>query len=566
MKKNQDPFLLRELLVHSIHLNLDSDCEAVRLAFADCPSDYIAIIAEDRSVIGLLDRVTFHRDLQPDPTLSIREAMNGSYTSVDADCSPERALERALARDDAHVMDDLILVDENNCLIGLISVAALLRFQQGDFREQPVHSPATRGDEKETFEKLGTELADVHAELEKAQSVVKEMRSMRSEFVAKFGYEARTPMTSIMGMLNLLLDTEMNDDQRRMVRSAGSSAFSLLRLIDSVLDFSRIELGDLTVGDAQFDPVETINQAIRNTREEADEKELVLDFAHEGITPTALGDEKRFRQVVENLLGRAIDQTYCGGIKISLSQEFSGDKFILNVEILDSGINEGLGDVDTIFAPFDEKPFKSEQGDLVTMLSCRIAEKMGGSVKEQGDDQTAPRFVFRVPLGLPEAMIRQNQRKVIPFRSGAPASSNAKLRPLELLLVDDNRTNLEVARRFLLKNNCKVHLADSGREGLKILSENYIDGILMDCQMPDLSGYETVELIRSGEAGEAKSEVFVVAITADDSAESRTACERVGMNDFIAKPVRAAGFEKLVKEIRAHVSSVVEPGCLFASS
>jgi CheY-like chemotaxis protein/signal transduction histidine kinase len=553
VKNDDDRYPLKSLVAHAIHLNPDSEGAAVRSAFVDASTEFVAVVNNDQRVVGLLSLADFYRYLNSNSSTSVREAMRSTFTLVRPSDSPQAVIDRALQRADAQVSDDLILVDDLDCLIGLIPVGALLRFKQSDLQNQTNNGSSSLDTAPDT-EMLSTDLRAVKAELRNARSVIEQMRGMRSEFVIKFGYEARTSMTGIMGMLNLLLDTKVNPNQRHMLSSAGASAYSLLRLIDNVLDCSSMELDNLVMEHAPFDPVKAIELAIQNTHEEADDKDLGLRFEYEGISREVMGDGKRFRQIVENLLGRSIDQTNCGGIVLRLSQKSLRGSILLHAEFIDTGMNWQVGDMDDLFTLFEKKPEAPLEDDLITLVSGRIAEKMGGRIVKRNSDKKAPRFIFELPLALPEKL---SQPQEVPLAPENTATDDLKSRPLEVLIVDDDRVNLEICKAFLVRNNCNVHVALSGKEGIQILSENTIDGVLMDCQMPGLSGHETVELIRAGKAGKEKSDVYVVAVTASDTSNTRNACERVGMNDFVAKPVRAAGYQELVQGIRNHVNSTI---------
>lgn len=553
MKDVQYPLNFSSLVAHAVNLSPDSNSKAVRAAFNDCPTGSIAVTDNDKHVVGLLTNTNFFRTFSSDPSSSVKEAMSENYTIVKLTDSPESVIDRALNRGDGQIGDDLILVDDDNCLIGLVPVSSLLRLQKSNFLNR-TETHTTANNQPTTKQELEAHLEEAKTRLSNAKSVAEQMDGIRSEFMIKFGFEARTSITSVMGMINLLSETNMSQDQLRMIRSATSSSLSLLRLVDSVLDCSRIELDNFKLAEAVFNPVKTIQQAIQNTREEAEEKDLVLEFKHEAIAPEILGDEKRYQQIVKNLLGQSINQTNSGGIVVKLSQEASPEGIILRTEILDTGTKILEWNADDVFNLFENKPKNTLKDDLVTLVSCRIAEKLGGNIAHHDSDTKAPRYVFEVPFALPEKGTQSAPMKA-PVKLNNTPDHQLEPRPLEILVVDDDRLNLRVSSAFLSKNNCKVHLAMSGREAIEILSDNPIDGILMDCQMPELSGCETTELIRAGEAGEDKSNVFIVAVTANDTRESENNCKTAGMNDFLAKPVRARGYKELVAEIRHHVNS-----------
>lgn len=465
--------------------------------------------------------------------------------------SPELLIDRVTARPDERSFDDIILVDDDYNFLGLISTTSLLRMQK-TFYSTRMEAVLLNLDSKICeLEDSQNDLKRANFRLNESQAVAKRLTEMRSEFIARFGHEARTPMTNIMGLLSILLDSRIGEDKKEMLSSARSSAHSLLRLIDSVLDYSKIEIGSLALAQNEFGPLDTIQHCLENSREDADRKGLKIKFDVDSISNTVRGDSLRLGHILENLLHQLVMQAKSGEIHIKVSERVTPDKSILKTELFAVDNTPGKADSTTQFDPTANYSNHSEFDDLVTMVSRKIANKMGGTIECKNEGSGQLRYVVQLPFNLPELKLPTKAPQVFEsLQNGAQSKLT-----LNVLVVDDNLLNLEIVRRFLQKKGCSVFLANSGKEALHLLLENRIDGIFMDCQMPELSGYEVTEFIRAGELGANYTDIFITAITASDPDTAFALCEAVGMNHFIRKPVNSRCFDHALIALRNHIST-----------
>ncbi len=384
-----------------------------------------------------------------------------------------------------------------------------------------------------------TESKRLQEDLARARDEAVAASRFKSEFLATVSHEIRTPMNGIIGMAELLMGTKMDDDQREMGRVIQSSAESLMHIINDVLDFSKVEAGKLRLDPVNFELREVIDDALALLAPRAEEKGLDLSCDFDApLDAPMLGDAGRIRQVVVNLVGNAVKFTAAGRIDVAVRHRGDvGLRRKFRVEVRDTGIGIPPADQGRLFQAFtqvDGSTTRRFGGTGLGLAICRqLVHLMAGEIGFESVVGRGSTFWFELELPITRtAMMR-------PAASDGVEPATAGRRGLRLLVAEDNATNQLVTRRLLAKMGHEVDIVDNGQLALARLEEEKYDAILMDCQMPVIDGYEVTRRIRAGKVPRLDPLTLIIAITASATPEDRRRCFEAGMNDYVAKPIRA---------------------------
>ena len=357
-----------------------------------------------------------------------------------------------------------------------------------------------------------------------------ELKELKGNFLASLNHEIRTPLSGILGMMDLLLETSLSTEQQEYVTATRLCAQNLYEILNAALEYSALSAGTSVCEESEFDLQETLKQAVLEQILQAEAKGLQLYYTIEDQVPRlVIGDAVRLRQLLGYLITNAVKFTPHGEVEVialaSPREADSQGRFNLTVKIRDTGIGIPPSKLEVIFDSFRQVESGLSRGyhglGLGLALAHKLADLLGGSIAVESQEGVGSTFTFTIPL---KSCIEPS----------APRKKDESRRA-RILVVEDNTVAQTVIRQFLKRGRYDVVCADSGQAAIEACSAGHFDLILMDLQMPAMSGLEATAAIRQLPG---YTNVPITALTANSSDEYRSLCKQAGMQGFMSKPVQ----------------------------
>lgn len=381
------------------------------------------------------------------------------------------------------------------------------------------------------------------AELEGARARAEAANAVKTRFLANMSYEIRTPMNAVLGISDMLLLGDLDDEQRRWIDMLRGSGGRLLNVIDDVLDFSRIDAGEMSLERIQCKLGPLVEDMVQPLRSQAEARGLTLAVElSKDLPDKVVTDPVRLRQALMSLISNAIKYTDRGGVTVRVSVEELGqgehDKVWILFEVVDTGVGIKKDLQGWLFEPFaQDDALARERGGagLGLPIAQRLIELMGGEIGVKSEVGKGSTFYFSLPLTpTDDPTVELGRLPLAP----PTAETERELQSGEVhrvLLVEDDAVNRVVAEHLLASFGLDVMTAVNGREAIAAMDDGPFDAILMDCKLPEVDGFQATEEIRRREGSERRTPI--VALTARALDGDRERCLRVGMDGYLAKPL-----------------------------
>ncbi len=394
--------------------------------------------------------------------------------------------------------------------------------------------------------------------LRRAKETAEEAARAKGIFLATMSHELRTPMNGVLGCTQLLKDTSLSDQQRQLIETMHRSAEALLTLVNDILDFSKIEASKMTLEVADVNLRALISDVMTLTEGLASKKGLTLEVKIDADVPEEFrGDPIRLRQILFNLVGNAVKFTTCGGVTVAVSLKSTlsdgSEGVVLQWSVRDTGIgltSEQQAQLFKAYAQAEASTARRFGGTGLGLMICRqLVELMGGTITVDSVYGKGSTFCYTTYL-LPAI-----HREPSASASGADQQGvGDQAGPVRVLVADDNEINQVVACKFLQKLGCQVEVARTGYEAVEAISRTAYDVILMDCEMPEMDGYEATREIRRREDG-TLTHLPIMALTGHISDEDAVKCRQAGMDKVLTKPLTLPALRSSLKELLRQGSS-----------
>jgi len=405
---------------------------------------------------------------------------------------------------------------------------------------------------QETLEDLNMELQLSHQAAVDARNDAQKADQAKSIFLATMSHEIRTPMNGVIGMTALLGETHLTPEQADYVNVISTSGEALLNVINDVLDFSKIESGNMQLEEKSFNLRKTITDVIGLFANKAKMQGIALVYEiDEAIAPILIADSLRLRQILINLVNNALKFTHQGEVSLSVKQVLADpEKATLLFTIRDTGIGIAKEKQEQLFKAFsqiDSSDTRRYEGTgLGLVISERLVNLMQGTIQLKSEVNRGSTFYFQIQTGICRAPVAEPQLdNAILTTSHKPTETFALDHPLQILIAEDNLINLKLATVVLKKLGYETDAAMDGKQAVQLAAQKKYDLILMDIMMPVMNGLEATKVIRSTFAVQPK----IIAMTANAMPEDRTKCIEAGMDEYLSKPIDRLALVEMLRKV-----------------
>ncbi len=413
-------------------------------------------------------------------------------------------------------------------------------------------NPFTENKETNSIIIISTDITELVKSRQEAQTA----HMTQTQFLANMSHEMRTPMIGILGAVDLLQESSLNNEQSANLEIIRSCGEHLLGWINQILNVSKIEVGLIKLNPESCNLKELLNHCISIIEAGSKDKGLIINKDIDlQITEAVLLDQAKFTQVISSILFNALKFTTQGEINVkAYTEKDFAEKYWLRVSVSDTGIGIPATQVDRVFEPFSQVDCSNsrEYGGtgLGLFFSKKVIDLMNGEITLDSVEGYGTNVSFRIPLELaPESNLSLNERQIEPDYS---ANMALELNPVRILVVEDNQLNQKIVTQMLVNYDFIVTAVSNGLECLRILQEKVFDLILMDMQMPVMDGYETTAFLCKDPDFQ---DIPIIAMTAHAMSEDRDKCLACGCTSYIAKPFRG---EELAQEIFKHINKRID--------
>ena len=397
-----------------------------------------------------------------------------------------------------------------------------------------------------------TERKKIEAELAKRTEEAEEASRLKSTFLATMSHDIRTPISGVIGLSDLLMDTDLAKEQREYAALISRSGESLLGLINDILDFSKIEAGKLEMEMLNFDLHITVNDVVALFAHRIAESALKLEYRYDpAIQASLTGDPGRISQILNNLVGNAMKFTHEGKITINTKLQGELNNFVtILFEVCDTGIGIPHDRLAAVFSPYTQAEGSTTRkygGTGLGLAICKqLAELMDGEIGVTSDVGKGSTFWFtarfeKQTVGTPLA-------SEIQLENIHDKLDQAVARSRRILLAEDNPINQKIAVITLNKLGHSVDVVANGIEAVRALESTGYDLVLMDCMMPEMDGFEATAMIRDPESKVLNHKVPIIAMTANAMKGDRENCIEAGMDDYLTKPVKKDALAAVIEK------------------